>query len=118
MTATPFALISTEDRSKIFAFGLDIDLPSGREVITFRRDPTGRSMFGVHQSAESARQRFSIITPLELVWQPDCRCRLRPTEDNPGNDGTCSPGLSPAASPKTDVLPHPPHNADQHTQDT
>lgn len=30
MTATPFSLVSAEDPGKIFAYGLDIDLPSGR----------------------------------------------------------------------------------------
>jgi hypothetical protein len=69
VTATPFALVCAEDRTKIFAYGLDIDLPSGRDVITFRRESDGRNMFAVHQSVEAARQRFSVITPLELVWE-------------------------------------------------
>ncbi|WP_460392753.1 hypothetical protein [Actinophytocola sediminis] len=63
--------MSAENRDQIFAYGLDIDLPSGREVVTFRRDHTGHSMFGVHQSVESARRRFSVVTPLELVWEPN-----------------------------------------------
>lgn len=74
MTATPFALVSTEDRNKVLVYGLDIDLPSGHEVITFRRDPTGHTMFGVHQSVESARRRFSVLTPVELVWETGCSC--------------------------------------------
>lgn len=69
MTAIPFALVSAADPSRIFAYGLDIDLPSGREVITFRRDAGGQSMFGVHNSPESAQQRFSMVTPLELTWE-------------------------------------------------
>jgi uncharacterized protein (UPF0548 family) len=71
VTATPFALVSAEDENLVFAYGLDIDMPSGREVVTFRRDSNGQSMFGVHQSVEAARRRFSAITPLELVWEPD-----------------------------------------------
>jgi hypothetical protein len=78
VTATPFALVSAEDDNKVFAYGLDIEMPSGREVITFRRDSSGHSMFGVHQSVEAARQRFSTITPLELVWEQSCRCGLIP----------------------------------------
>ncbi|GAB3461217.1 hypothetical protein [Actinophytocola sediminis] len=70
MTATPFAIVSTEDRTKIFAYGLDIDLPSGRDVITFRREPDGRAMFAVHRSVESARRRFGTVTPVELIWEP------------------------------------------------
>jgi hypothetical protein len=72
MSAIPFALVSADDHDKIFAYGLDIDLDSGREVVTFRRDPNGRSLFGVHQSPEWARDRFSIVTPLELVWECGC----------------------------------------------
>jgi len=69
MTATPFALVCAGDHRKIFAYGMDIDLPSGREVVTFRRDPGGQCLFGVHQSVEGARRRFSVVTPLELVWE-------------------------------------------------
>jgi hypothetical protein len=97
MTATPFSLVSAEDHTKIFAYGLDIDLPSGRDVIIFRRDHTGRSIFGVHQSVESARRRFSTVTPLQLVWEPSCRCCLCITGEDCVNDDTCSHhlGVSP-----------------------
>ena len=74
MSATPFALISVEDRSKVVAYGLDIDLPSGHDVITFRREPGGQPTFSVHQSVERAQDRYNMLTPLELVWEPDCAC--------------------------------------------
>lgn len=74
MTATPFSLVSAEDHDKVFAFGLDIELPSGREVITFRREADGRTAFGIHESPEAARQRFSRLVPLDLVWEVTCRC--------------------------------------------
>lgn len=94
MTATPFALVSVEDRGKIFAYGLDIDLPSGRDVITFRRDSDGRSMFAVHQSVETARRRFSVVTPVELVWEPSCRCCLCVAgNESCDEDGACSRNL-------------------------
>jgi hypothetical protein len=75
VTAVPFALVSAEDRTRIFAYGLDIDLPFGHEVVTFRRDGTGHSTFGVHESVETALLRFNTVTPLELVWEPGCSCR-------------------------------------------
>lgn len=100
MTAVPFSLVSTEDRSRVFAYGLDIDLPSGREVITFRRGSDGRAMFGVHQSVESARRRFSVVTSLDLVWEPGCRCCLC-VEGNESCelDGSCGNHLE--SGPKT-----------------
>lgn len=74
MTATSFALVSVEDRGKVFAYGMEIDLPAGREVVTFRRESGGQCLFGVHESAEGARRRFSVVTPLELVWESGCDC--------------------------------------------
>lgn len=73
MTATPFGLVSAEDHDKIFAYGLDIELDSRRDVITFRRDISGKAMFGVHSSVESAQRRFGIVTPLEIMWENHCR---------------------------------------------
>ncbi|WP_460405262.1 hypothetical protein [Actinophytocola sediminis] len=90
MSAIPFALVSIDDHSKIFAFGLDIDLPAGREVITFRRESDGRAMFGVHPSVETARRRFSTVTPLKLVWEPGCRCCVCLTGEDCDEDGACS----------------------------
>lgn len=94
MTATPFALVSAEDRNKIVAFGLDIDLPSGRDVVTFRRETGGQSTFGVHRSVEAARVRFSLVTPVEVVWEPGCRCCLCVNgEENCDLDASCSSHL-------------------------
>jgi hypothetical protein len=91
MTATPFALVSAVDRDKIYAYGLDIDLASGREVVTFRREVDGRKVFAVHRSVESARRRFSVVTPLELVWEPSCRCCLCVKDEEFCElDGSCS----------------------------
>lgn len=91
MTATPFALVSAGDRDKIFAYGLDIDLPSGRDVVTFRREVDGRKTFAVHESVEAARRRFGVVTPLELVWEPSCRCCLCVKgEESCELDGACS----------------------------
>jgi hypothetical protein len=74
VTATSFTLVTAEDPDHVFAFGLDIDLPSGRDVITFRRDADGRAVFGVHDSPEAARKRFSLVVPLELRLGAICRC--------------------------------------------
>lgn len=77
MSVIPFSLVSAEDPDKVFAYGIDIELLSGREVVVFRRDPGGQAMFGIHQSAESALRRYNLITPLELVWETDCLCDTR-----------------------------------------
>lgn len=81
MNAIPFAIVSAEDRTKIVAYGLDIELASGRDVVTFRRDSDGRSMFSVHQSVESARLRFSALTPVELVWAEEGNALARVCAD-------------------------------------
>jgi hypothetical protein len=83
VTATPFSLVSAEDHDMVFAYGLDIDLPSGHEVITFRRDSTGRSLFGVHQSVESAHRRFSAVAPMDLIWENNCLCVGAPQGQHP-----------------------------------
>ncbi|GAB3458280.1 hypothetical protein [Actinophytocola sediminis] len=94
MTATPFALVSVKDRNQVFAYGLDIVLPSGRDVIVFRKEANGRNLVGVHDSVEAARRRYSAITPLELVWEPGCRCCLCVNgDDSCALDGTCSSHL-------------------------
>ena len=90
MNAIPFALVSVEDRSKIVAYGLDIDLPSGRDVVTFRREAGGQHTVSVHQSVERACDRYSVLTPLELVWEPDCRSC--PTEPGITSRSESSPG--------------------------
>lgn len=74
MPATPFALVAAADHDKVLAYGLDIDLPSGRDVITYRRDPNGHNTFAIHRSVESAQRGYSRITPVDLVWEPGCRC--------------------------------------------
>lgn len=71
MTATPFALVSAEDSSRILAYGLDIDLPSGRDVITYCRDSNGRNLFAIHRSVESAQRRYSLIAPVDLIVGTD-----------------------------------------------
>ena len=75
MESVPFTLVSSEDHSKVFAYGLEIRTGTKvDEAVTYRRDPqSGHTMFGVHTSAEAARGRFSMITPLDLVRpaQPD-----------------------------------------------
>jgi len=77
VTATPFALVSAEDRSRIVAYGLDIELDSGRDVVTFRRDGDGPGTFGAHRSIDSAMRRYALLTPVELEWDTGCRCAAR-----------------------------------------
>jgi hypothetical protein len=70
MESALFTLVAAEDESKIFAFGISITDKSQKEAVIYRRDPgSGQTMFGVHASAEAACLRYSMITPLEVVWQ-------------------------------------------------
>ncbi|OLF12726.1 hypothetical protein BLA60_05460 [Actinophytocola xinjiangensis] len=91
MTVTPFALVNPDDQRMVFAYGMDIELPSGREAVTFRREASGQPMIGVHGSAEAAHRRFSMVTPLDLIWEPGCRCCLCFTTGQPCDDTTCDP---------------------------
>lgn len=65
-----FTLVSSEDPSRVFAFGLEV-VDSGGDVqvaMTYRQDPrSGQSCFSTHLSAEAACVRFSMVTPLTLV---------------------------------------------------
>jgi hypothetical protein len=73
-----FHLVSAEDHNKIFAFGISITGGKRDEAVVYRRDPSsGRTLFGVHGSAEAARSRYSAITPLDLVWPPPLDDRER-----------------------------------------
>jgi len=73
MKSVPFTLVSTEQPDLVFAFGLEIVRDGNvEEAVTFRREPDGgQVMFGAHASAESARARFSLVTPLTLLWQDE-----------------------------------------------
>lgn len=65
-----FTLVSAEDRSRVFAYGISITGDSGDEAVTYRREPdSGQTLFGVHSCAEAARTRYSMVTPLDLVWE-------------------------------------------------
>jgi hypothetical protein len=70
--SVPFSLVSTESPGAVFAFGLEI-VRDGEpvEAVVYRREPNGKSMFGVHQSAESAARRYSVVTPLMLQWHDE-----------------------------------------------
>lgn len=65
-----FTLVSAEDPTRIFAWGMQITEADTRTAIVWRRDPeNGQNTFGVHASAEAARRRFGLITPMEVVWE-------------------------------------------------
>lgn len=69
MYPSPFSLVSTEDPTQVFAFGLEI-IRDGGEIetaITYRRESNGQNMFGVHSSAAAARDRFGVIAPMTLL---------------------------------------------------
>jgi hypothetical protein len=69
-----FTLVTIDDDSKIFAWGIEIDTDvdgvRDTEAIIYRKDPaTGQTLFGLHDSAESASDRWSSIVPVEVNWE-------------------------------------------------
>ena len=69
-----FTLVTIDDDSKIFAWGIEIDSEvdgvRDTEAIIYRKDPaTGRTLFGLHDSAEAAADRWSSIVPVEVNWE-------------------------------------------------
>ncbi|MET0236097.1 MAG: hypothetical protein ABW224_15740 [Kibdelosporangium sp.] len=70
MEAQLFTLISAEDPSQIFAWGMEITAGDDTEAVVYRRDPlTQRTMFGVHNSAADALARYGNSRPLDLQWE-------------------------------------------------
>jgi hypothetical protein len=74
VTATPFALVSSDDHDKIVAYATEDRPPSGEDVVTFQRDANGLTTFGVHRSVETAHRRFGLVTPVDLVRAAGCDC--------------------------------------------
>lgn len=65
-----FTLVTIDDDSKVFAWGLEIETGDDLEAIIYRKDPdTGRTLFGVHDSAQAAADRWSSIVPVEISWE-------------------------------------------------
>ncbi|MFD1147809.1 hypothetical protein [Saccharothrix hoggarensis] len=70
MEANLFSLVDATDRTRIFAWGMEIIEEERTDAIVYRRDPdTGRIFIGQHASAESALHRYGRRVPLELVWE-------------------------------------------------
>lgn len=67
-----FSLLSEEDPSLVFAFGLEIIGNDGEinTAVTFRLGDGGQHSFSVHESADRARATFSRVTPLTLEHVP------------------------------------------------
>ena len=65
-----FTLVTIDDESKVFAWGLEIVTDDDLEAVIYRKDPdTGRTLFGVHDSAQAAAARWSGIVPVEVCWE-------------------------------------------------
>jgi hypothetical protein len=65
-----FTLVTIDDDSKVFAWGIEIDTEDDVEAVIYRKDPaTGRTLFGVHDSARAASDRWSSIVPVEVNWE-------------------------------------------------
>ena len=67
-----FTLVTIDDDSKIFAWGIEIVSEDDNEAVIYRKDPvTCRTLFGVHDSAQAACERWSGIVPLEICWEDE-----------------------------------------------
>lgn len=69
-----FTLVTIDDDSQVFAWGIEIvgdeGSPEDNEAVIYRKDPdTRRTLFGVHDSAQAACDRWSSIVPLEICWE-------------------------------------------------
>ncbi|XVS64568.1 hypothetical protein ACQPYE_00455 [Actinosynnema sp. CA-299493] len=70
MEANLFSLVDATDRSRIFAWGMEVVDEDRSDAIVYRRDPeTGRTFIGQHTSADSALARYGRRVPLALVWE-------------------------------------------------
>jgi hypothetical protein len=68
--ANLFSLVDATDRTRIFAWGMEILEDERTDAIVYRRDPdTGKTFIGHHTSAESALDRYGRRIPLALVWE-------------------------------------------------
>lgn len=68
-----FTLVTIDD-SKVFAWGIEIDTEVAgvrdTEAVIYRKDPAnGRTLFGLHDSAQAASDRWSSIVPVEVHWE-------------------------------------------------
>lgn len=70
MEANLFSLVDPTDRTRIFAWGMEITEDERTDAVVYRRDPdNGRTFIGQHTSAESALRRYGKRIPLALVWE-------------------------------------------------
>jgi hypothetical protein len=67
-----FTLVTIDDDSQIFAWGIEIVSEDDMEAVIYRKDPTtSRTLFGLHDSAQAACERWSGIVPLEICWEDE-----------------------------------------------
>jgi len=65
-----FTLVTIDDDSQVFAWGIEIQTDDDLEAVIYRKDPAnGRTLFGLHDSAQAACDRWSSIVPLEIFWE-------------------------------------------------
>jgi hypothetical protein len=67
-----FSLVTIDDDTKIFAWGIEITTSDDLEAVIYRKDPaTSHALFGVHDSAQAACDRWSGIVPLRISWDDE-----------------------------------------------
>jgi hypothetical protein len=78
-----FTLVTIDDDSNIFAWGIEIRSANDLEAVIYRKDPaTGKTMFGLHDSAQAACDRWTSIVPLEIHWEdPETPSPTPPREE-------------------------------------
>jgi hypothetical protein len=65
-----FTLVSANDETQVFAWGMQITTATEQEAVTYCRHPTTtQTVFGLHANAESALWRYSKTLQLRLVWE-------------------------------------------------
>jgi hypothetical protein len=93
-----FSLVTIDDDTKIFAWGIEITTSDDLEAVIYRKDPTtSRALFGVHDSAQAACDRWSGIVPLRISWDdedfptPDDEDYPMPASASPTEASSASP---------------------------
>lgn len=76
MHASLFSLVTTEDPSAVFAWGIEMvdylgDEEERRKTIVHLGGPNGPGTISTHDTAEKACARWSKVVPLDIVWDAE-----------------------------------------------
>ncbi|OLF09139.1 hypothetical protein BLA60_21440 [Actinophytocola xinjiangensis] len=75
MHASLFSLVTADDPTVVFGWGMEIvdhqDGDESRKTIVHIGSPKGQGTVSMHESAEHARNRWSMVVPVDIVWDAD-----------------------------------------------